>query len=164
MTTVPVGVNVTPTEYRTLTKLATAHGVQVHHLIENLTRRALRGLPPEFAMPEPPAAAGPLDLARLAELHAEGLDDTTIAERMNRPRSSVSSARKNKLHLPSNRKHHAVDIDRLRELHALGLIDKDIAAQLGVPRETVTYHRGRLDLTQNGRPGMKPRRAKEAAA
>jgi len=91
----------------------------------------------------------------IAELHAAGLSDYTIAERLGSSSSTVQRRRADELNLPPNgtggrSAGRSFEMDRLRALHEQGHTDAAIAAELGVHQTTVRNARAAEALPANG--------------
>ncbi len=91
----------------------------------------------------------------IAELHAAGLSDYTIAERLDSSSSTVQRRRADELKLPPNgaggrSAGRSFELDRLRALHEQGHTDAAIAAELGVHQTTVRNARAAEALPANG--------------
>ena len=92
----------------------------------------------------------------VAELHAAGLSDYAIAERLDSSPSTVQRRRADELDLPANGPGgrpagRSFDADRLHELHERGHTDAEIAGELGVHQTTVRNARAAESLSANGR-------------
>ncbi|MFJ4174012.1 helix-turn-helix domain-containing protein [Microbacterium sp. NPDC089696] len=110
--------------------------------------------------PRPPAAPSQRTIRRrqIGELHAEGLTDNEIAERLGVTRMAVSQVR-SRLGLtvnPDSRAGHlygprasAQHRDDLQRLHGLGRTDREIAQELGVSSSYVGDLRRQAGLTAN---------------
>jgi ribonucleoside-diphosphate reductase alpha chain len=94
----------------------------------------------------------------IAELHAQGLSDYEIAERLDCGPSTVQRRRATELGLDPNgqggRESGDVSFDdeAFEQLHDTGHTDEEIAAQLGVHATTVQQYRTRQSLDPNGEP------------
>lgn len=87
----PVSICLTlhPAQYRALLKIAENRRVQVHHLIEGLVTTALAG----GSGHRPRRAGRRVDVDELRRLHAEGLMDRPIAERLGVSVSAIQQHR-----------------------------------------------------------------------
>jgi len=94
----------------------------------------------------------------ICELHATGLSDYKIAERLDCSPSTVQRRRANELGLDPNgsggRKRGDVsfDPDEFKRLYETGYSDSEIADRLGVHATTVGQYRQQQSLTVNGEP------------
>ncbi|HBS99640.1 MAG TPA: hypothetical protein DEB47_07175 [Citreicella sp.] len=91
----------------------------------------------------------------LRALHAEGLTDTDISERLGVSRGAVQW-RRVMLDLPSTcagRPHLPFDVETLLAHHAAGLTDPDIARLMGTTGCRIKYQRNKLGLAGNYKPG-----------
>lgn len=150
---IPIGVYVTPDQYRALTHIADAQHQQVHHLIEGLVARALTR-PTGSASPR--KKSPPLDSEAVRRLHAEGLLDREIAEHLGAHLPTVRQVRR-ALKLPSNHVRVPIDLDELRRLHALKFNDQQIAEHMQRSPSAICKWRAQLDLPKNsphGRPRL----------
>lgn len=110
-----------------------------------------------------------IDVSEVARLHAEGFSDTAISKQLGVANSTISTIRREKLHLPRvAAKAARVDEEsprarrqrRLIELHSQGLTDGQIADALGSTRTAIYQARERLGLPlnrQKSRGPYKPR-------
>lgn len=81
----------------------------------------------------------------VAALHAEGLTDRQIGERIGKTRDQVRSARRF-CGLPVNRERPVTVADQIRELHAEGLNDAQIAARLDKSTNHISTVRRQIGL------------------
>jgi ribonucleoside-diphosphate reductase alpha chain len=93
----------------------------------------------------------------IAELHAAGLSDYEIAERLHSSASTVQRRRANELGLTANgsggRKPGAsFDEERFDEFYEAGRTDREIAERLDVHPSTVQQYRSGRQLEPNGEP------------
>ncbi|MEB3421748.1 hypothetical protein ACFSDD_17565 [Salipiger marinus] len=91
----------------------------------------------------------------LRALHAEGLTDTDISERLGVSRGAVQW-RRVMLDLPSTcagRPHLPFDVETLLAHHAAGLTDPDIARLMGTTGCRIKYQRNKLGLAGNYKLG-----------
>ena len=91
----------------------------------------------------------------VAELHAQGLSDYAIADRLDSSASTIQRRRADELDLPANGSGGrdsgtTFDEERFRELHADGHTDSEIADALGVHSTTVRNARMARSLSANG--------------
>lgn len=103
-----IAVSLHPQQYRVLTAIANGkttdpkRPVQVHHLIEHLVAQVVDGKRPAPSMEPGPRARTPwiVDRDELRRLHAQGLNDRQIGERMGFNQATI-------------RKHrHAIELDK----------------------------------------------------
>ena len=92
----------------------------------------------------------------VVELHAQGLSDYAIADRLDSSPSTIQRRRADELDLPANGSGGrdggpTFDEERFRELHADGHTDSEIADALGVHSTTVRNARMARSLSANGR-------------
>jgi len=93
----------------------------------------------------------------IASLHADGLSDYEIAERLDVSSSTVQRRRADELGLSANgqggrAKGRSFDEDEFESLHDAGHTDSEIAEELGMTATTVGSFRRARDLETNGRP------------
>lgn len=102
---IPINVEFTTLEYRHLEAIATKRGIRAHILIEQLVRTALRPKVKQRArhIAADRVAQYDAECARIAELHAEGLNDRQIAERLRIAVDNVHYRRRVVLKLPAHR-------------------------------------------------------------
>ncbi len=91
----------------------------------------------------------------VAELHAAGLNDYAIADRLDSSPSTVQRRRADELGLSANGSGgrpagRSFEADRLHELHERGHTDAEIAAELDVHQTTVRNARAAESLPANG--------------
>lgn len=98
-----------------------------------------------------------MTLKEIRELHAQGLTDSEIAQKLGVRLSSVHYMRKTILQLPSNTLARIEAVkDTIRELHAQGLTDLEIAHRMGYAVSTINGHRRQMGLPFN--PQVRPQR------
>ena len=93
----------------------------------------------------------------IASLHADGLSDYEIAERLDVSSSTVQRRRADELGLSANgqggrAKGRSFDEDEFESLYDAGHTDSEIAEELGMTATTVGSFRRARDLETNGRP------------
>ena len=101
------------------------------------------------------AAARTVSNDAVAELHAAGLNDYAIADRLDSSPSTVQRRRADELGLSANGSGgrpagRSFEADRLQELHERGHTDAEIAAELDVHQTTVRNARAAESLPANG--------------
>lgn len=111
---------------------------------------------------EAPVREGKTELLReqIKALHAEGLIDSAIAERLGEQLGTITYIRKDRLDLPRNykpKKPRPVSARELRhqtirDMHASGATDDEIADKLGSKRTIVQQTRHRMGLLANRLP------------
>lgn len=175
MMPITVSVNLHADQYRALCKLADAKSanenrpVQVHHLLEDLVRRALsRTAEPRPAQPAPepepeptppPARHGrvpavdledPTTVMKLELLHGMNMTLHQTADALGVKYDAVRVAYR-KLGLKPAPSAPKIDPDRVASLHAEGMADTEIAAALGATAAGVRLRRVAMGLPSNGR-------------
>lgn len=100
-----------------------------------------------------------MDLEELRRLHAEGLSDSEIAERLGSGRAWVAELRL-RMHLPANRhmpndKERQARYQKMMELYQMGLNDAEIARAVFVLTPSVCSWRKKNGLPANRKPGGK---------
>ncbi|MEF8814052.1 MAG: LAGLIDADG family homing endonuclease, partial [Halovenus sp.] len=91
----------------------------------------------------------------IADLHADGLSDYEIAERLDTSPSTVQRRRNDELDLPANgdggrSPGRSFDETAFRRLYEIGHTDTEIAAELDIHDTTVRGHRAAQSLEANG--------------